>query len=109
MFMHSDGHTLAIFPDLIELGLDAINAQIFCIGVENLAPFTGNITFWGEIDRQHLLPHATPDEIDRAVHSVYETLWRKGGCIAQCEFGPGAKPENVRQVYASWEALTRRE
>ena len=109
MFMHSDGHTLAIFPDLIEMGLDAINAQIFCIGVENLAPFTGNITFWGEIDRQHLLPHATPDEIDRAVHSVYETLWRKGGCIAQCEFGPGAKPENVRQVYASWEALTRRE
>lgn len=109
MFMHSDGHTLAIFPDLIELGLDAINAQIFCIGIENLAPFAGSITFWGEIDRQHLLPRATPDEIGRAVHSVYETLWREGGCIAQCEFGPGAKPENVRQVYASWDALTRRE
>jgi len=109
MFMHSDGHTLAIFPDLIELGLDAINSQIFCMGVEKLAPFASQITFWGEIDRQHLLPHATLEEIDRAVRSVYETLWRNGGCIAQCEFGPGAKPEKVRQIYASWDALTRRE
>ncbi len=38
VFMHSDGHTLAILPQLIELGLDAINTQIFCIGVEKLAP-----------------------------------------------------------------------
>ncbi|HQE81617.1 MAG TPA: uroporphyrinogen decarboxylase family protein [Candidatus Hydrogenedentes bacterium] len=106
IFMHSDGHTLAIYPDLVELGVDAINSQLFCMGVENLAPFSAKITFWGEIDRQHLLPHATPGEIDRAVHTVHQTLWRNGGCIAQCEFGPGAKPENVRQVFASWDALT---
>lgn len=109
MFMHSDGHTLAIFPDLIDMGLDAINAQIFCIGIERLAPFAGHITFWGEIDRQHLLPDGTPEQIDRAVRSVHKTLWHNGGCIAQCEFGPGAQPENVRQVYASWNTLTRRE
>ena len=40
-FMHSDGHTLAILPDLIELGLDAINAQIFCMGLEPLARIAG--------------------------------------------------------------------
>ena len=56
IFMHSDGHTLAIYPDLLELGLDAINSQPFCMGVEHLAPYAGRITFWGEIDRQHLLP-----------------------------------------------------
>ncbi len=109
MFMHTDGHTLSIFPDLIELGLDAINAQIFCIGVDKLAPFAGQITFWGEIDRQHLLPHGTPEDIDRAVRTVYETLWRNGGCIAQCEFGPGARPENVREVFVAWDALTLKE
>lgn len=108
VFMHSDGHTLAIYPDLIELGLDALNSQLFCMGVENLAPFAGKITFWGEIDRQHLLPHATLEEIDNAVRSVHRTLWKNGGCIAQCEFGPGGKPENVRQVFASWDALTSR-
>ncbi len=102
MFMHSDGHTLAILPDLVELGLDAINCQIFCMGVEKLAPFRGQITFWGEIDRQHLLPYGTVEDIKRAVASVREYLWQDGGCIAQCEFGPGAKPENVRAVYEAW-------
>jgi hypothetical protein len=104
--MHSDGHILAIYPDLIEIGVDAVNSQIFCMGVENLAPFAGRITFWGEIDRQHLLAHATPDEVEAAVHSVHTALWRKGGCIAQCEFGAGARPENVRRVFAAWDALT---
>lgn len=101
-FMHSDGHTLAIYPHLVELGLDAFNSQIFCIGVDNLAPFRGKITFWGEIDRQHLLPNGTTADIDAAVRKVHDTLWSDGGCIAQCEFGPGAKPENVRQVFETW-------
>jgi len=105
-FMHSDGHTLAIYPDLIELGLDAFNSQIFCIGLENLKPFAGQITFWGEIDRQNLLPYATTGEIDEAVRSVHKILWKNGGCIAQCEFGVGARPENVRQVFESWDRLT---
>lgn len=108
IFMHSDGNTLEILPDLIELGLDAINTQIFCIGVDKLAPFKGKITFWGEIDRQHLLPNGTPADIDRAVSQVRDVLWDHGGCIAQCEFGPGGRPENVRQVYASWAAGTAR-
>ncbi len=30
----------------------------------------------------------------------------RGGVIAQCEFGPGAKPENVYEVFAAWDRLT---
>ena len=104
-FMHSDGHTLRIIPKLIDLGLDAMNAQLFCMGVENLRLFRGKITFWGEIDRQHLLPYGTLQQIDDAVQSVYDTLWQDGGCIAQCEFGPGGKPENVLRVYEKWQSL----
>ena len=104
-FMHSDGHTLRIIPKLIDLGLDAMNAQLFCMGVENLRPFRGKITFWGEIDRQHLLPYGTLQQIDDAVQSVYDTLWQDGGCTAQCEFGPGGKPENVLRVYEKWQSL----
>jgi uroporphyrinogen decarboxylase len=105
-FMHSDGHILAIYPELIEIGVDALNSQLFCMGVEKLAPFAGQITFWGEIDRQRLLAFATPDEVEAAVRQVHEHLWRSGGCIAQCEFGAGARPENVERVFATWDTMT---
>ena len=101
-FMHSDGHIVAIYPDLIEIGLDAVNSQLFCMGIDQLQPFAGKITFWGEIDRQHLLPRGTTADIDQAVRQVYSHLWKNGGCIAQCEFGAGARPDNVRQVFQSW-------
>ena len=103
--MHSDGHTLRIIPRLIDMGLDTFNTQIFCIGVENLRQFRGKITFWGEIDRQYLIPHGTKEEIDSAVQQVYDTLWQDGGCAAQCEFGAGANPENVRRIYEKWTEL----
>ncbi len=106
MFMHSDGHTLEIYPDLIEIGLDAFNSQIFCMGVENLKQFRGKITFWGEIDRQYILPNGTVEDVAAAVTKVYDNLYDNGYCIAQCEFGPGAKPENVETVFRQWDALT---
>lgn len=108
IFMHSDGNTLQIIPDLIEMGLDALNAQIFCIGIDELAPYAGKLTFWGEIDRQHLLVEGTKEDIRKAVEKVYSVLWNDGGCIAQCEFGPGANPENVYEVFHAWEKLTRK-
>jgi len=105
-FMHSDGYIIDILPDLIELGLDAINSQIFCMDVGTLGErFRGQITFWGEIDRQHILPHATESEVADAVRLVGDALYDKGGVIAQCEFGPGAKPENVYAVFETWNSM----
>lgn len=104
-FMHSDGYTLQIIPHLIDLGLDAFNTQIFCMGMDVLRQFRGKITFWGEVDRQHLLVDAAPVEVREAVRGVYEALWDNGGCIAQCEFGAGSKPENVRAVFEAWDEL----
>jgi len=106
MFFHSDGYIMDIFPDIIELGVDAINSQIFCMDLESLGKnFRGKITFWGEIDRQYLLAHGTPDEVKEAVKKVKEALCQRGGVIAQCEFGIGAKPENVYAVFEAWESL----
>jgi uroporphyrinogen decarboxylase len=106
ILMHSDGYILDILPHLIEIGVDFVNSQIFCIGMEKLEQFKGKFTFWGEIDRQDLLPNGTLEDIENAVESVYNTLWKNGGCIAQCEFGPSAKPENVRKVFETWDRLT---
>lgn len=105
IFMHSDGHILAIYPELVELGIDAVNSQLFCMGIENLEAYAGKITFWGEIDRQNLLPNGSVEDIVAAVDSVHHSLWRNGGCIAQCEFGAGALPQNVRTVYKRWNEL----
>jgi uroporphyrinogen decarboxylase len=103
-FMHSDGHIAAILPDLVEIGLDALNAQIFAMDIEGLGRgFAGKLTFWGEVDRQHLLPYGTPADVRAAVARVRRALWREGGVIAQCEFGIGARPENVAAVFAAWD------
>ena len=105
-FMHSDGFTASIIPDLIEIGLDALNTQIFTMNIEELGYlFAGKITFWGELDRQGLLPNGSINDIDTAVRRVYKAFWKDGGAIAQCEFGAGAKPENVRQMFKTWESL----
>lgn len=106
IFMHSDGFITPIIGDLVELGLDALNCQLFTMDIEELGRrHAGKITFWGEMDRQHLLPAGTSADIDRAVRRVKDALWRDGGCIAQCEFGPGGRPENVYQVYKTWEEI----
>ena len=73
--------------------------------VDRTAETQGKITFWGEIDRQHLLPYGTQADIDRAVEQVFNGLWQDGGCIAQCEFGPGANPDNVYRVFEKWEQI----
>jgi len=103
IFMHSDGQISKIFPDLIEVGVNAINSQLFCMDIKELGnKFSGKITFWGEIDRQNLLPNGSPVEIKNAVYEVHNNLYKKGGVIAQCEFGPGAKPENISKVFETW-------
>ena len=90
-----------------DIGIDALNTQIFCIGVDKLAQFKGDITFWGEIDRQHILADEPVETVRRSVKLVKDTLWQDGGCIAQCEFSAGSRPENVYTVFETWEQLSR--
>lgn len=106
IFFHSDGFTLDIIPHLIDIGIDAVNLQIFCIGLENLRQFKGKITFWGEIDRQFILPEGTKKDVEEAVGKVKDCLWMNGGVIAQCEFGPGANPDNVGSVFEAWNNIS---
>jgi uroporphyrinogen decarboxylase len=108
LFMHSDGHIFAILEDLIEIGVDALNSQLFCMDIEEIGRrYKGQITFWGEIDRQWVLPADDPQAARDAVRRVHAALYDpRGGVIAQCQFGPAARPENVTAVYETWEQLT---
>jgi uroporphyrinogen decarboxylase len=103
-FFHSDGHIEAIYPDLIEVGIDAVNSQLFCMDIEKLGRlYKGKITFWGEIDRQHVLPFGTPDDVRAAVRRVRSALDDgRGGVIAQCEWGKDNPARNVEAVFEAW-------
>jgi uroporphyrinogen-III decarboxylase len=109
VFMHSDGHILEIYQDLIEIGVDAINSQLFCMdlaAIEQKAK--GKITFWGEIDRQHVLPADDPEVGRAAVRELMSRLYDPaGGMIAQFEFGAGVNPKTALAICEEWEELDK--
>jgi len=104
VFFHSDGNIQSVYGDFVEVGVNAINSQLFTMDIEALArDYKGKITFWGEVDRQHLLPFGTPEEIRAAVRRVRSLLDDgSGGVIAECEWGKYDPAENVRAVYEAW-------
>ena len=75
------------------------------MGLENLSEFKGKITFWGEVDRQNILPDYEREEVEKTVLKIYDTLYDNGGIIGQCEFGPGAKADNVYAVFDTWSKI----
>lgn len=103
-FFHTDGNTEAIYGDLIEVGIDAINSQLFCMDIEELArKYKGKVTFWGEIDRQYALPFGDSNAVCEAVMRVRRALDDgSGGVIAQCEWGKDNSRENIRTVFKTW-------
>lgn len=107
VFFHSDGNIMTIYSDLIEVGIDAINSQLFCMDIEELGTkYKGKITFWGEIDRQYILPFGTNEEVRRAVKRVKNALGSSaGGLIAHCEFGLNDPIENIKTVFETWQSL----
>jgi hypothetical protein len=103
-FFHSDGNIQAIYGDLVELGIDAINSQLFVMDIEELGrQYRGKIAFWGEIDRQHILPFGSPDDVRQAVLRVRRSLDNgSGGILALLEWGKNDPMENIRAAYRAW-------
>ena len=106
-FMHSDGCISEVYEDLIEVGVDALNSQLFVMDMADLGSRAkGKITFWGEIDRQHVLPADDPQVGRDAVRKVVDHLYDpSGGIIAQFEFGPGANPVTALAILEEWERV----
>ena len=105
-FFHSDGNIQAIYGDLVEIGIDALNSQLFVMDIEALGQlYRGKITFWGELDRQRTLPFGTPEQVRADVARVRHALdCGCGGLIAQLEWGTRDPVDNIRAAYAAWAA-----
>ena len=101
---HCDGAIAPILPDLIEIGLDVFNpVQPNVPGHEPRelkAQFGSELSFWGAIDQQQLLPHGTPEEIEADVKAKIEALGPGGGyMVAPAHILQGDTPvENVQAM-----------
>jgi len=80
-FYHSDGYVEPIIPDLIEIGVNALNpVQPECMDPVKLKKQYGDrLAFWGTIGIQHTLPFGTPETIEAEVKQRIKTVGMGGG------------------------------
>ena len=80
VMMHSDGDIAPIVPDLVEIGLTALNpVQPEVVDHDWLhAEFDGRLAFYGGVSTQTVLPSGTPDEVTEAARTCVATLAPNG-------------------------------
>ena len=81
--LHSCGNVIIFIKDLIEAGLDILHpVQPEAMNVyEVKREFGRDLTLYGGISTQQLLPRGTPDEIRATVREIKTRLGRGGGFI----------------------------
>jgi len=81
VFIHSCGKVDALFPDLVDHGLDVFNPfQPEVIDVyETKRAFGDRLCFYGGISTQRTLPYATPGETREEVRRLLDEIGRDGG------------------------------
>jgi uroporphyrinogen decarboxylase len=103
VWFHSDGNITKILPDLLELGVDVLNCQASLIGLEVLKPYAGKICFRTDIDRQHVLPFVSPQEVKRYIRNLFEAIGTpQGGIIACGEVIEDVPLENIAAMYEAF-------
>ena len=80
---HSDGYCYPIVADLVEIGLDILNP----VQPKSMDParvkreFGRNLTLWGTVDIQEVLPFGTPEDVAAEVQLRLWTAGQGGGLI----------------------------
>jgi uroporphyrinogen decarboxylase len=96
---HSCGDIQALFPDLIEIGLDVY--QTFQPEIYDVAAvkreFGKDLTFWGGISTQRALPFLTPDQIKQYTRDMISVMSPGGGyiCAPTHQIPGDVPPENI--------------
>ena len=81
---HSCGHVTPLVMDLIEVGIDILEAvQTECMEIEQLKrEFGKDITFWGGVGAQSVLARTTPEQVIEGVRRALRVMAPGGGYIA---------------------------
>lgn len=108
VFFHSGGNISSIFSEFIDIGCDAINTQLSCMGIEEAAKYKGKVTFWGDIDVQRIVETGSPKEVKEYIRRLRRVLDDgTGGVIAQYEWNPNPNSlkENIMAYFEAWNEL----
>ncbi len=105
VFFHSDGYVVDIIPDLIEIGVDALNIQVNLIGIDVLGErFGGKVCILADVDRQRILPFGSTQEVEEHVRHIIRVLGSKsGGLVSWGEVGPDVPLRNVETMLSTFE------
>lgn len=98
VFFHTDGWTLDILEDLVEIGVNVLNPQHTLMGEERLGKlFGGRVAIRSDLDRQRIIPRGSREEIREHVKAVIRAFGsHNGGLILHGEVGQDVPLENVR-------------
>ena len=80
-FYHSDGFIEPIIPDLIEIGINALNPlQPECMDPAVIKKRYGDrLAFWGTVGIQNTLPFGTSEKVEAEIRLRIETVGKGGG------------------------------
>ena len=80
VMMHSDGDIASVVPDLVEIGLTALNpVQPEVVDHRWLhQEFAGKLAFYGGVSTQTVLPYGTPEEVKDAARRCVADLAPNG-------------------------------
>ena len=85
VLLHSCGSVAAFIPDMIDAGFDALNpVQVSARDMDSARlkrEFGAQLTFWGGIDTQRVLPRGTPADVREEVRRRIADLGPGGGYI----------------------------
>jgi uroporphyrinogen decarboxylase len=106
--LHSDGVIRSIIPDLIEIGFDEINPQVWIMDMDKLSQeFAGKICFRADLDRQWVLPRGSPAQVAEHVRQTYAAFGsREGGYIGYGQVGPDVPLDNAEAMLRTFTELT---
>jgi uroporphyrinogen decarboxylase len=103
VMLHCCGSIVDIIPDLIDIGLDALDPiQVRAAGMraEHLArEFGKDLVFHGSIDTQQTLPNGTPADVAAEVKSRIEVFGNGFICAPSQVFLPDIPVENIIALY----------
>jgi len=105
VLLHSCGSVAAFIPALIEIGFDALHPiQVSAKDMESAKlkrEFGRDMTFWGGIDTQRVLPRGTPAEVREEVRKRIGDLGPGGGYVLGAVHNIQAEvpPENILAMF----------
>ncbi len=101
VMVHSDGSIRELLADFIDIGVQVINpVQTHAKGMDSAElkrEFGNDLSFWGAIDTQQVLPFGSPDDVKAEVRKRIHDLAPGGGYVlASCHnIQREVPPQNV--------------